>query len=623
MANQIAAGEVVERPASVVKELLENAIDAHSQQIHVEIERGGSALVRVTDDGSGINKDDLSLAVTRHATSKIHSLKELEQIVSLGFRGEALASISAVSKLVIKSKQAEQQAWQIDTGTDSDFANYNAEPEPVAQPQGTTIEVRDLFFNTPARRKFMRTIKTEFKHIDDIVKRIALSQFDIAFKLTHNKKLVRNLPVAVTEKAIIQRIGKLFSPDFIEHANKVDFSADHFSNMGSLRLWGWVSAPQWHKKQADWQYFYVNGRYIKDKLVNHALRQAYQELLPEDTFSAYILYLEIDPQQVDVNVHPTKHEVRFRQSRLVHDFIYSALKQALFPEPLNPQAQTDLLITKSQSDTALKSVPSKDVSSEYEHAKAYVNPYSQGGQYQQKQYPAKQYQPSTQSSINEHQVAEQLSGLQQLYQQNDVANTGNKTPLDRAKKANCLGTSLGALIENYLLSQHINSAGQAEIYIVHIGRAQQYLWQQLFTAEQATPLLIPETITLKNTAIEVLLAHQKALKYLGIELGQLADDTLMIRSLPALYGIPGCQINLELLFQALLKEIKNSSNNDEEKYQDCLIQSLEVQALSLNEQNDLLKLLAEYSSKNDAERILFKQQAIWTTLDQTKLKHLF
>ena len=261
----------------MVKELLENAIDAQSNQIHIEIERGGSALIRISDDGTGINKDDLALAVTRHATSKLQTLTELEKIMSLGFRGEALASISAVSKLSIKSKQAEQeQAWMINTGTDSDFADYTAEAEPVAHSQGTTIDVRELFFNTPARRKFMRTVKTEFKHIDDIVKRIALSQFDIAFKLTHNKKLLRNLPRAVTEKAISQRISKLFSPEFLSHAKKVEFSSDHFSNMGTLRLWGWVSAPQWHRKQADWQYFYVNVRYIKDKLVNHALRQAYK-----------------------------------------------------------------------------------------------------------------------------------------------------------------------------------------------------------------------------------------------------------------------------------------------------------------------------------------------------------
>ena len=285
----------------MVKELLENALDAHADRIEIDIERGGIALIRISDNGDGINKEDLSLAVTRHATSKLQTLSDLEKVNSLGFRGEALASISAVSKLSLKSKSAEQdQAWMVDTGTETDFADYSAPAEPAAHPQGTTIEVRDLFYNTPARRKFMRTVKTEFKHIDEVLKRIALSQFDVAFKLTHDKKIIRNLPKAITEKAVNQRISKLFSPEFLSHTNKVDYKSNHFSQVGTIRLWGWVSRPGWHRNQSDWQYFYVNGRYIKDRLVNHALRQAYQELLAADTYAAYILYLQIDPQQVDI-----------------------------------------------------------------------------------------------------------------------------------------------------------------------------------------------------------------------------------------------------------------------------------------------------------------------------------
>ena len=342
LANQIAAGEVVERPASVVKELLENAIDAGASQISIDIEHGGSSLIRICDNGQGIVKQDLCLAVTRHATSKLHTLNELEKMDSLGFRGEALASISAVSRLAIKSRSSEaDRAWMIDTGTDSDFANYYAEPEPVSHPQGTTIEVRDLFFITPARRTFLRTVKTEFRHIDEIVKRLALSRFNVAFKLSHNHKLLRNLPKAVTDKAIIQRISKLLSADFIQHAYRVDFSTKNFGSTGALRLWGWVASPQLERKLADWQLFYVNGRFIRDKLVNHALRQVYQHLLTNETYPAYLLYLEIEPTQVDVNVHPTKHEVRFRQTRLVHDFIFSALNEALSIETVaSPETKT-------------------------------------------------------------------------------------------------------------------------------------------------------------------------------------------------------------------------------------------------------------------------------------------
>ena len=612
LANQIAAGEVVERPASVVKELLENAIDAQSHQIHIEIDRGGSSLIRVIDDGIGIDKDDLSLAVTRHATSKLQTLSELEKVMSLGFRGEALASVSAVSKLSIKSKQAgQEQAWMINTGTDSDFANYNAAPEPVAHAQGTTVDVRDLFFNTPARRKFMRTVKTEFKNIDDIVKRIALSQFDVAFKLTHNKKLLRHLPAALTEKAITQRISKLFSPDFLSHADRVDFSADHFSNMGTLRLWGWISSPQWHRKQSDWQYFYVNGRYIKDKLVNHALRQAYQELLPEDTFSSYILYLEIDPKQVDVNVHPTKHEVRFRQSRLVHDFIYSALKEALF------------------SDNALLSpaLPESDNTNIQSHRpdvshREYVNPYSSASQ------------PKVYSALNENLIAEQLNGLQQLYNSETLTDRTEALELPKNRhKPSFFGSSLGCLVPNYLMSQLLSDNSQPNssqsikaetaIFIIHIRRAQQFLLMQLFQAGQQVPLLIPETISLSNLDIESLLKYQARLHEWGIELSQLGDGTLMIRSLPSLYNIPGCTIDIAFLLKGISLAIKNNDCIEDPELIKILLDSLCSAALSLTEQAILLKMLSDQINESGTEQAFIGQQSVWKVFDEAKLDKLF
>lgn len=618
----------------MVKELLENAIDAQSNQIHIEIERGGSALIRISDDGTGINKDDLALAVTRHATSKLQTLTELEKIMSLGFRGEALASISAVSKLSIKSKQADQeQAWMINTGTDSDFADYTAEPEPVAHSQGTTIDVRELFFNTPARRKFMRTVKTEFKHIDDIVKRIALSQFDIAFKLTHNKKLLRNLPKAVTEKAIIQRISKLFSPEFLSHAKKVEFSSDHFSNMGTLRLWGWVSAPQWHRKQADWQYFYVNGRYIKDKLVNHALRQAYQEYLPEDTFSAYLLYLEIDPQQVDVNVHPTKHEVRFRQSRLIHDFIYSALKQAMFPEPasfvreIEPGMETESLTSAGQAGQSPKmSVQEGEYVNQYRHVNSH-------------QLMNKSYQPKIQSSLNQHHIAEQLNGLKQLYKTESQTEKTNQihnealqknTQLQQSSKTQAFfGYSLGCLIPNYMMSQTITNQRNTQIFVIHILRAQQYLLKQLFQPNQQVPLLIPETVSLSNSEIDFLLQYQTDLNRWGLELNQLGDDTLMVRNLPSLHGIPGCTIDTETFIKRILKNIKSSSfaesssSVEESKLIDAFINSIRSAALSQSEQESLLKMLSQQVHQSAIAQAFVGQYAVWKILDESTLDRLF
>jgi len=601
----------VERPASVVKELLENALDAQSHEIHIEIERGGSSLIRIMDDGIGIEKADLALAVTRHATSKLETLSELEKIMSLGFRGEALASVSAVSKLSIKSKQAEaDQAWMINTGTDTDFANYRAEPEPVAHVQGTTVDVRDLFFNTPARRKFMRTVKTEYRHIDDIVKRIALSQFDVAFKLTHNKKLLRHLPKASTEKAISQRIAKLFSPEFLSNTNKVDFSSDHFSHMGTLRLWGWVSSPQWHRKQSDWQYFYVNGRFIKDKLVNHALRQAYQELLPEEAFSSYLLYLEIDPQQVDVNVHPTKHEVRFRESRLVHDFIYSALKQTLGDvNGFDSGEKSDL----SPYDAA----PNEEYLNRYSQASHQTpnNKHSSANT----SYPTNHYHPQVHSSLGEklreHQIAEQLSSLKQLY----------NSPVERnpAKLQSYFGTSLGCLIPGYIMSQRISDNAPTKIFILHIKRAQQFLLKAFFQPGKQVPLLIPVTLSLTKMELSSLLAHQEQLEQWGLDYSQLGDDCLMIRALPSLYQIPGCKINTEQLLSKIAQMFKNKGSANDSELVELFIDSIESNRLNLSEQAELLKMLSDWIHQFNEKKVCIDKKAVWKVLDEIKIDQLF
>lgn len=619
LANQIAAGEVVERPSSVVKELLENAIDADSSQIQIDIESGGIALVRIIDNGAGIDKDDLSLAVTRHATSKIATLSELEKILSLGFRGEALASISAVSRLSLKSRRADSEcAWMINTGTDNDFANYNAQPEPTAHSQGSTIEVRDLFYNTPARRKFMRTAKTEFKHIDDVLKRIALSRFDIAFKLTHNNKLLRNLAQATTEKAITQRIKKLFSEDFIAHSNRFDFTSNHFSNMGGIRLWGWVSQPQWHRKQSDWQYFYVNGRYIKDKLVNHALRQVYQEYLPEDSFSAYLIYLEIDAEQVDVNVHPTKHEVRFRQARLVHDFVYSGLKDALFPQGESTHASPE--IRDSQTEKS-------DKGQNYYHFAHRPAP--------------------TSAPADRHQVSEQLKSMGSLYSSHSnqaqiISPQISESPVSEAYSAKSVkpladqhlffGTSLGCLIPNYLISQSVNNGEDVKLFIIHIVRAQQFLVKQFlvkqFLVKQLSTdekqlaskaLLIPETIQLDGQSIEQILDHQIALKQWGLELSCLGEDSLLIRSIPSLTHIPGCHINLNTLIKKLLQVIKENKSLNEKDMMTALLNSIASSRLTLAEQALLLTLLAQHTQDKQLAKV---KPAIWKTLDESTLSKL-
>ncbi|MDH5611781.1 MAG: DNA mismatch repair endonuclease MutL, partial [Gammaproteobacteria bacterium] len=319
LVNQIAAGEVVERPSSVVKELLENSLDAQATRIEIDVEQGGIKSIRIRDNGHGIHKDDLVLSLSPHATSKIRTIEELENVISLGFRGEALPSIASVSHLNVKSKwQEADQAWQIQAINSETF-----DIAPAALNEGTVIEVRDLFFNVPARRKFLKTEKTEFGHLDEVIKKIALSRFDVEITLRHNQRPVRQLRAATDRLQQEKRIAEVFGPAFIEQALHMDFSIEGF------RLWGWVGLPTFSRSQADMQYFYVNGRIVRDKVVTHAIRQAYQDVLFHGRHPAYILFFEIEPSAVDVNAHPGKHEVRFRQSRSVHDFLFRAIHKSL------------------------------------------------------------------------------------------------------------------------------------------------------------------------------------------------------------------------------------------------------------------------------------------------------
>ncbi len=343
--NQIAAGEVIERPASVVKELLENSLDAGARQIVVELEQAGIKCIRVRDDGSGIGPDDLALAVSRHATSKISSLNDLESVASLGFRGEALPSIASVARLeVISRQQGAEHGWRLCAdGTDQTGA-----PEPAAHPIGTSVEVRDLFYRVPARRKFLRTERTELGHIEQLIRRMALARADVGFRVQHNGRELFDLranpearPLVLDDPAADRDIGdntdgypswsgtraerlrSLLGDAFVEHALEVDEQAV------GLALQGWVARPAFSRSQTDLQFFFVNGRMVRGKLVAHAVRQAFQDVLHQGRHPAYVLYLQLDPRQVDVNVHPAKHEVRFREGRQVHDFLFRSLHRRL------------------------------------------------------------------------------------------------------------------------------------------------------------------------------------------------------------------------------------------------------------------------------------------------------
>lgn len=320
LANQIAAGEVVERPASVIKELIENSLDSGASIINIDVDKGGVKRIRINDNGAGIPKAELTLALSRHATSKIKNLKDLEAIDSLGFRGEALASISSVSRLTLTSKPENQTtAWQ----ANAEGREMEVTIKPAAHPNGTTIEVLDLFFNTPARRKFLRTEKTEFNHIDEVIKRIALACLNVTFTLTHNGKITRQYRAAQTKAQIAKRIAMICGQKFVDNALEINCQHD------DMVFSGWIVKPSFSRNQNDLCYSYVNGRMMRDKLINHAIRQAYSDLLPLDSYPAFVLFLTLNHREVDVNVHPAKHEVRFHQSRYVHDFIYSVCHKTL------------------------------------------------------------------------------------------------------------------------------------------------------------------------------------------------------------------------------------------------------------------------------------------------------
>lgn len=357
LANQIAAGEVVERPASVVKELVENSLDAGANHIQIEIENGGASLIRIRDNGSGIPKEELSLALARHATSKISSLEDLDGILSLGFRGEALASISSVSRLTLTSRPAQQsEAWQVY----AQGREMETIIQPASHPVGTTVEVANLFFNTPARRKFLRTDKTEFAHIDEVIRRIALAKPHIAFSLSHNGKIIRQYKSAVDPKQRLKRLANICGEHFVQNALYLDWQHE------DLHLYGWVATPAFIRPQNDLNYCYINGRMVRDKVINHAIRQAYADYLNNEQYPAFVLFIDLNPNDVDVNVHPTKHEVRFHQQRLIHDFIYQGITQALNSElkftPPKPKEESINQVAEPQGQwqhSPLSSTPNR------------------------------------------------------------------------------------------------------------------------------------------------------------------------------------------------------------------------------------------------------------------------
>ena len=544
LANQIAAGEVVERPASVIKELLENCLDAKATRIDVEAEQGGVKLMRVRDNGTGIGEQDLELALSRHATSKISSLDDLESVKSLGFRGEALASVSSVSRLTLTSNVEDQDnAWQVIT----EGRDMKAQLQPAAHPTGTSVEVRDLFFNTPARRKFLRTEKTEFGHLEEVIKRLALSRFDVAFSLKHNQKVILNLRPADTQAAQEKRVASVCGPAFIEQALHIDMEAP------GLRLWGWVGLPTFSRSQMDLQYFFVNGRVVRDKLVGHAVRQAYRDVLYHGRHPAFVLYLELESANVDVNVHPTKNEVRFRDGRLVHDFIFRSLHKALAqvrPETPTGGGIEQLGVMQEQAAMPVQGLEAGVFAgqTQVDLGQAAGNPAA----------PAMQPMPWQGASFNQY-SPRQMQEQAQVYASLHGDLNASEAAVTEAGQVPPLGYAVAQLHGIYIVSENAKGLILVDMHAAHeriVYEKMKISWAQ--QGIKAQPLLVPISIAVSSREADQVETQQELFAELGFVIDRAGSENILVRQVPSLLQ----HANVEQLVRDVLADVVTYGSSD-------------------------------------------------------------
>lgn len=564
LANQIAAGEVVERPASVVKELVENSLDAGANKIQIDIENGGANLIRIRDNGCGIPKEELSLALARHATSKIADLDDLEAILSLGFRGEALASISSVSRLTLTSRTEEQtEAWQVYAqGRDMETTI-----KPASHPVGTTVEVANLFFNTPARRKFLRTDKTEFAHIDEVIRRIALTKFNTAFTLTHNGKIIRQYRPAEAINQQLKRVAAICGDDFVKNALRIDWKHD------DLHLSGWVATPNFSRTQNDLSYCYINGRMVRDKVISHAIRQAYAQYLPTDVYPAFVLFIDLNPHDVDVNVHPTKHEVRFHQQRLIHDFIYEGISHALNnQEQLNWHTDQSA-VENHEQNTVREPQPNYSIRPNRAAAgqNSFAPQYHEKPQQNQPHFSNtpvlpnhvstgyRDYRSDAPSKTEQRLYAELLRTLPPT-EQRDISNTAQQNISDTAKIISTeiieCSSHLRALslIENRALLLQQNQ----DFFLLSLEKLQRLQWQLALKQIQIEqqPLLIPIVFRLTEAQFQAWQQYSDDFKKIGFEfIENQAQLRLTLNKVPSVLRTQ----NLQKCVMAMLTRDENSS----------------------------------------------------------------
>lgn len=609
LANQIAAGEVVERPASVVKELIENSLDAGADKIQIDIEQSGSRLIRIRDNGYGIAKAEIQLSLVRHATSKIATLDDLENILSLGFRGEALASISSVSRLTLTSRTAEQnEAWQVYAqGQEMDTTIV-----PASHPVGTTVEVENLFFNTPARRKFLRSDKTEFAHIDEVVKRIALAKPTVHFTLTHNGKLIHQYKAANDTNSQLKRLAAICGNDFTEHALRIDWQYEE------MHLRGWVAEPRFFRSQNDFNYSYVNGRMMKDKVILHAVRQAYADYLSPDQYPAFVLFLDLDPTLVDVNVHPTKHEVRFHQARLVHDFILQGVANAL--------AQTSELFAQNDESTMIvEAEKSQHIAEPNAHYQptfntnnvfppAFKNNRQAAGE---NIFNANNRWASTSSSQNDKAAYRQYEKLlQSAHSDEQLSSTSISNNRPNAIESTVIEPSsnlteqnderlkvLTLLPQGYLCLQQ-----QEQLYLLSVQKLQQlHCHLQLQQADKSMQaLLIPTTFQLDNSQLNTFHQYQAFFSQAGFQI-QRYEQRITITQV----AMPLRQQNLQQIVMSLL----NQTFDDFSQFVDSVCQQITFKPISVLA--DAITLLQE------TEQLLPRNQNITQYCRQIDLTPYF
>ncbi|QNK02296.1 DNA mismatch repair endonuclease MutL [Dyella telluris] len=596
--NQIAAGEVIERPSSVVKELVENSLDAGATRIEVDIEQGGARLIRVRDDGCGIVPDELQLAVASHATSKIGSFDDLEHVASMGFRGEALASVSSVARFALTSRaQGMETAFRIEV----DGGKMQA-ARPAQHPQGSSVEVRDLFYNVPARRKFLRAERTEFAHIDDLLKSLALARGSVEFRLSHNGKPVRILKAARDESAALLRVAEVMGEDFPAQSLRIDHAA------AGLHLSGWVGLPTASRSQADSQYFYVNGRLVRDRVVAHAVRQAYADVLFHGRHPAFVLYLELDPAGVDVNVHPAKSEVRFREQRLVHDFLFRTLHEALAH---TRAGNTGLPSSEPQAPMMAPSYSMAPPSAAAVSAPAWPNAFSQ-------------------SRLSLGVRDEPMAGYAALLGEPAHAPASMAfpahVPMPEAseEEAPPLGFAIAQLKSIYILAENMHGLILVDMHAAHerityeklkAGRACSNLRSQL--------MLVPLNVSVSAKEAAAAEEHGDALADWGLELSRSGPSGVVVRRIPAL--LEGADV-AQLCRDVLAELAQHGSSRRLQELENELLATMachgSVRAgrrLTLPEMNALLREMEATERSGQCNH----GRPTWTQLSLPELDKLF